>query len=68
MFYEPENWLTDSCEKNVMIGELPVNNRSLEKGVMLINILNRELEGSLKSLLIKCTDDTVFILQLGGRK
>lgn len=50
-----------------MIGESSMNNKSLEKGVMLI-VLNRELDGSLKSLLIKCTGDTVFILLLAGRK
>lgn len=34
---------------------------------MLINILNRELEGNIKSLLIKFADDTIFILPLAGR-
>lgn len=44
-----------------------MNTRSSEKGLMLINILNRELEGNIKSLLIKFADDPIFTLPLDGR-
>lgn len=49
--------------------ESPVNTREpFEKGLTLINILNRELEGNTKSLLIKFEDDIIFILPLTGRR
>lgn len=41
--------------------------RSLEKGLNLLNILSRELEGNRKSLLIKFVDDIIFVLPLAGR-
>lgn len=54
-------------QKNIFSTESPVHTRILEKDLDLLNVLNRELEGNIKSLLIKLVDDTVFILPLAGR-
>jgi len=42
--------------------------KGLEKGLTLMNILNGELEGNIKSLLIKFADEKIFILPLAERE
>lgn len=62
LFYCQINW--QLLKRKFINKESSVNMKRLESSFVLINILKRELEGDIKSLLVKCADDTIFILPL----